>query len=72
MGWCTFFLVICVIFGLAGWATAYIWLARARRYREAFERAFALARRVYTVSDSEKAQFARIIGRPIENDPNVS
>jgi len=72
MGWCIFLLVICAVFGVAGWATALIWLGRARRYREAFERAFALAGHVYTFSDSEKAQFARIIGEPVENDPKVS
>ena len=54
MGWCILLLVICAVFGVAGWATALIWLGRARRYREAFERAFALARRVYTFSVLEQ------------------
>jgi len=72
MGWCSLLLVISAVFGAAGWATAFIWLRRGRRYREAFDRAFEVARRVYSFSDTEKAQFARIIGESIENDPRVS
>ena len=68
MAWGFLLLVLWIVFGLAGWATAFIWLGRARRYREAFDRAFAVARRVYSFSDSEKAEFARIIGESIEKD----
>jgi hypothetical protein len=82
MDWSFFLWVIWAVFGLAGWATAFIWLGRARRYREAFERAFDVARRAYSFSDTEKAEFvriigeqadfARILGESIEKDPKVS
>jgi hypothetical protein len=39
---------------------------RASRYRAAFDRAFAIARRVYHFTDDEKDELTHLIGEPIE------
>lgn len=66
MGWCTIGLVVCAALGSAGWGVAIAFRRRARRYRAAFERAFAIARRVYHFTDDETDELTRLIGEPIE------
>ena len=65
MGWCTSGIVVCAALAAVGWALAIWYRRRATRYREAFERAFAIARRVYHFSDDETDELTRLIGEPI-------
>ncbi|HEY2376718.1 MAG TPA: hypothetical protein VGH98_12145 [Gemmatimonadaceae bacterium] len=70
MGWCAFGLVTVAVLGVVGWATAFRQRRRAIRYRAAFDRAFAVARRVYHFTDDERDELTRIIGEPIEHLPS--
>jgi hypothetical protein len=54
------------VLGAVGWALAFSFRRRAIRYRAAFDRAFAVARRVYNFSEEERDELTRIIGEPIE------
>jgi hypothetical protein len=66
MGWCTIWLFLLGVLGAVGWALAFSYRRRAMRYRAAFDRAFAVARRVYNFTDDERNELTRIIGEPIE------
>lgn len=70
MGWCTIWLVGCAVLGVVGWALAFTYRRRAFRYRAAFDRAFAIARRVYRFSDEETNELTAIIGEPVEREPS--
>jgi hypothetical protein len=66
MGWCTIGLFACAALAAVGWVLAVWFRRRAMRYRAAFDRAFAIARRVYQFTDDETDELTRIIGEPIE------
>lgn len=66
MGWCIVWLFSGAVLGAVGSALAYLYRRRAIRYRAAFERAFAVARRVYDFTDDERSELTRIIGEPLE------
>ena len=66
MGWCTLWILATGLLGVVGWALAFTFRRRAMRYRAAFDRAFAIARRAYDFSGDEKNELTRIIGEPIE------
>jgi hypothetical protein len=66
MGWCTYWSVGCAVLGVVGWALAFLWRRRAIRYRSAFDRAFAIARRVYAFTDDETDELTRLLGEPIQ------
>ena len=66
MGWCTIWLFGCTVLGSVGWAVAFSFRRRALRYRAAFDRAFVIARRVYSFTDDERNELTRIMGEPIE------
>jgi hypothetical protein len=70
MGRCVFGLVTLAVLAAVGWAAAFWHRRRAIRYRAAFDRAFAVARRVYDFTDDEKDELSRIIGEPIEHGPS--
>jgi hypothetical protein len=59
-------LASCAALGAVGWALASSFRRRAIRYREAFDRAFAVARRVYNFTDGETDELTRLLGEPIE------
>ena len=49
-------------------AAAFWWRSQAKRYRDAFDRAFTIARRAYDFTDSERQDIARIIGPALQGD----
>ena len=67
MEWCTFWSISCAVLGAVGWVLAFVARRRAIRYRAAFDRAFAVARRVYDFTEEERNELTRIIGEPIES-----
>jgi hypothetical protein len=71
MGWCAIALSCCTVLGVVGWALAFSSRQRALRYRAAFDRAFAITRRVYDFSDDERSELTRIIGEPIEHETSA-
>lgn len=66
MGWCTIWLLSGAALAVVGWALAFAYRRRAVRYRAAFDRAFAIAQRVYHFSDDETDELTRLIGDPLE------
>ena len=66
MGWCTLWILGTGGLGVVGWALAVTYRRRAMRYRAAFDRAFAIARRAYHFSGEERNELTRIMGEPIE------
>ena len=63
---CTIGLFTGAVLGVLGSALAYAYRRRAIRYRSAFERAFAIARRVYNFTDDERSELTQLIGEPLE------
>lgn len=68
MEWCAFWLSGCAVLAVVGWALAFSYRRRAMRYRAAFDRAFAVARRVYNFTDEETSELTEIIGEPLERN----
>ena len=68
MGSCTVPVVGCALLAVVGGALTFFYRRRAIRYRAAFDRAFAIARRVYDFTDEETGEFTRLIGEPIHRD----
>jgi hypothetical protein len=67
MGCCIIWVsIVVLLLGGAGWAWAFFLRRRALRYRAAFDRAFAVARRVYNFTDDETSELTEILGEPIE------
>ena len=66
MGCSAIWLVGCAVLGVVGWALAFFNHRRASRYRAAFDRAFAIARRVYDFTEDETTELTRLIGESIE------
>lgn len=66
MGWCTIGFIVCAALGAAGWAVAISFHRRAMRYRTAFDRAFAIARRAYHFTADETDELTRLVGDPLE------
>jgi hypothetical protein len=66
MGLCAVPLMGCTLFAVAGWALALFYRQRAIRYRAAFERAFAIARRAYNFTEEETIELTRLLGEPID------
>ena len=69
MAWRTILLSACAVLAAVGWALAFSYRRRSIRYRNAFDRAFAVARRVYNFTDDERSELTRIMGEPIERQP---
>lgn len=63
-------MVICAVLGAVGWVLAFLYRRRAIRYRAAFDRAFAIARRAYNFTADETGELNKIIGEPIERRPS--
>jgi len=66
MGCSAIWLLGCVVLGAVGWALAFWNRRRAIRYRAAFDRAFAIACRVYNFTEDETTELTRLIGEPVE------
>jgi hypothetical protein len=66
MGSSAIWLLGCAVFGGVGWVLAFLNRRRAIRYRAAFDRAFAIARRVYNFTEDETTELTRLIGESIE------
>jgi Flp pilus assembly protein TadB len=66
MGWHTLGLFVALGLGVVGWVLAFTYRRRAMRYRAAFDRAFAIARRAYNFSGDETNELTRLIGEPLE------
>lgn len=66
MGSCTVPVVGCALLAVVGAALTLFYRRRAIRYRAAFDRAFAIARRVYEFTDEETGELTRLIGEPVE------
>jgi hypothetical protein len=65
---CIILSAVCGVAAVACGAAAFWWRGQAKRYREAFDRAFAVARRAYDFTDSEKQDIARIVGPRLHGD----
>ena len=66
MGSCAVPVVGCALLAVVGGALTLFYRRRAIRYRAAFDRAFAIARRVYEFTDEETGELTRLIGEPVE------
>lgn len=66
MGLCALPVMGCTLLAIVGWALTLFYRQRAIRYRAAFERAFAIARRVYNFTDEETIELTRLLGEPID------
>jgi len=54
------------LMAVVGWALTFFYRQRAIRYRSAFDRAFAIARRVYNFTDEETIELTRLVGGQID------
>jgi hypothetical protein len=66
IGSCAVPVIGCALLAVVGLALTLFYRRRAIRYRAAFERAFAIARRVYNFTDEETTELTRLLGEPIE------
>lgn len=72
MAFCIVWSAACGLAAVACGVAAFWWRGQARRYRDAFDRAFAIARRAYDFTDSERQDIARIIGPRLYGDFGAS
>jgi len=68
---CIVWSAACGAAAVACGTAAFWWRGEAKRYRDAFDRAFAVARRAYDFTDSERQDIARIIGPGLHGDLGV-
>jgi hypothetical protein len=69
---CIVWSAACGLAAVACGAAALWWRGQAKRYSDAFDRAFAVARRAYDFTDSERQDIARIIGPRLYADLGAS
>ena len=65
---CLVWSAACGVAAVACGGAALWWRGEAKRYRDAFDRAFAVARRAYDFTDSERQDIARIVGPRLYGD----
>ncbi|MFL5615306.1 MAG: hypothetical protein ACJ796_16685 [Gemmatimonadaceae bacterium] len=66
MGLCAVALMGCTLLAVVGWALTLFYRQRAIRYRAAFDRAFAIARRAYNFTEEETIELTKLFGEPID------